>query len=193
MARLEDDNPDVSTIYEEPELYLDSRRERSTCRCRCRKSATESRRSCDVSAQKSRSRSKGSVADRKDEDCRTTKSMSRSAEATFDREENSREDFQTSSHSRELSQVSPKDENSDSSGRFSRRQGTGTRRRSNEAISRPRTKKTPENLAYLCLRAICENVMRRAERIRDRLRGRREILRKIRNLPAAKYSIFISE
>ena len=180
MARLEDQNPDISIIYEEPEtssssnvsaeIYLDSRRERSTCRCR--KSATVSRKSCDVSAQKSRSRSKESVVDRKDEDCGTTKSMSRSPEAAFDREQNSKEDFheRTSSPSR----VSPKDETSDGSGRFSRRQGTTARRRSNEAISRPRTKKTPENLAYLCLRVIYENVMRCAERIRD-FRSRRKI------------------
>ena len=170
--RLEDHNPDISIIYEEPEpsivqLHLDSTRERSTNACR------KSRRSRDVSAQKSRLRSKESVLDRKDEnactcapfveDRRTTGSMSRSEVAAFDGGRNSITVFETWSPSREFSRVSAKDEDSDSDGRFSRRQGTRTR--SNEAITRPRIKKTPENLAYLCLRVIDENVMRCAERL----------------------------
>lgn len=151
----------------------------------CQKFATESP-SYDVPVQKSRLRSKESVSSRKDDDVcmctprqgfveghyKMTKSLLKNLKSVADGQ-NLREDFLEESHdgssnfftassmfSCKFLRFYPKDGESNDSSRFSRRQGTGRRTRANEAILRPKTKKTPGTLTYLCLRVIDENVMR---------------------------------
>lgn len=159
-------------------LQLDSRkgsdtgRRSSTCQCHKFVMDTASR---DVPAQKSRLRSKESVFGLKDalnarprvprqdlaeEYYKMTKSMdSKSAFDRYFREDGSSLDL---SRDRHISRICPRrDDGDDSDGddRLSRRQGTGRRTRTLGTTLREKIKRTPETLAYLCVRVIVENVM----------------------------------
>lgn len=159
-------------------LQLDSRkgsdtgRRSSTCQCHKFVMDTASR---DVPAQKSRLRSKESVFGLKDalnarprvprqelaeEYYKMTKSMdSKPAFDRYFREDGSSLDL---SRDRHISRICPRrDDGDDSDGddRLSRRQGTGRRTKTLGTTLREKIKRTPETLAYLCVRVIVENVM----------------------------------
>lgn len=150
-------------------IKLDSRKGsdgRRSSTCQCHKFVMDST-SRDVSAQKSRLRSKESVFGPKDENARgefleecykSTKPRNLKPAFEYFREDGSSLDL---SHDREFSRISrPRDDGGSDGDRFSRRQGTRRRTRIVEGTTlRERMKRTPETLAYLCVRVIVENVM----------------------------------
>lgn len=171
-----------SSSYRNPSHYiskiqLESRKGsdgRRSSTCQCHKFIMDSA-SRDVPAQKSRLRSKESVFGLKDvlnarprvprqesveeEYYKMTKSMD--PKPAFD--QYFREDVFSSldsSRDRHFSRFSSRrDDDDDNDDRLSRRQGTRRRTRIVDTSLREKMKRTPETLAYLCVRVIVENVM----------------------------------
>lgn len=164
---------DRNSSHYTSKIQLDSRKgldgRRSTT-CQCHKFVMDSA-SRDVPAQKSRLRSKESVFGLKDvlnarprvsrqelveEYYKMTKSMdSKPAFDQYFREDGSSLDL---SRDRDFSRFCPRRDDGDD--RLSRRQGTRRRIRTTlDTTLREKIKRTPETLAYLCVRVIVENVM----------------------------------
>lgn len=164
-------SPNSSRYTCTSKIRLDSRKGsdgRRSSTCQCHKFVMDSA-SRDVPSQKSRLRSKESVFGPKDknvprreflEECyKSTKPRNLKPAFEYFREDGSSLDL---SHDPEFSRISrpSRDDGGSDGDRLSRRQGTRRRTRTVEGTTlREKMKRTPETLAYLCVRVIVENVM----------------------------------
>lgn len=176
---------DTDTCAEECCLASKSELVPCSAPCKCQKFSTKSS-NYDVPVQKSRLHTKESVFHWRDENVclcapqqdfvewhyKTTKSALKNLKSAFD-DGSCKDDFfdesidgsidfstTATTCSRDFCGVCHGEDGNSDTGSYSRRQGTGRRTRSNDSMLRPKTRRSPENLTYLCVRVIDENVMR---------------------------------